>query len=231
MIKTLHIIQQVSYEGPSVIRNWAISNGFRLTFSECWADPVFPAPDAADGLIVLGGPMNVGEWDKYPWLLEELACIKVFLEQGKPILGVCLGGQMLAHALGGQVSKMSHPEIGVWPVTALADAQLLGFAKKGEKFHTAQWHSYQFNLPENALPLLSSPACQNQAFIFQENVIGMQCHLEADAPGLRRLCIRDGATLDNSETYVQSVEQMEGQLSKVTESHPVLEKMLHHLFL
>ncbi len=229
MTKILHIIQHVPYEGPTIIRQWAIASGFRLNYSECWSEVQFPQPEDVDGLVVLGGYMNVGEWDKYPWLQAEVDCISSFLKANKPVLGLCLGGQLLAHVLGAKISVSNQAEIGVWPVTFCDKAQYLGFAESQQQVNTAHWHQFQFALPKEACLLMQSEACPVQGFIYKKNVIALQCHFEADSLWLRRLCAKEGIPKIEGQ-YVQSLEEIEKKLSKLDQAHPILEKMLRHLF-
>ncbi|PIP80499.1 MAG: hypothetical protein COW84_04935 [Gammaproteobacteria bacterium CG22_combo_CG10-13_8_21_14_all_40_8] len=230
MLKRLHIIQHVSYEGPSLIRQWANTAGFLITYTECWSQPRFPETEAVDGLILLGGPMNVGEWAQFPWLLDEVDCIKRFVEADKPVLGICLGGQLLAYVLGAAVTQMTQSEIGIWPVQVHDEAKNLKWVSGRDEFYSAHWHNYQFQIPEGARLLFSSKACAAQGFIYQRHAIGLQCHLEADALWLRRLYARDGVDLAASST-VQNLEQMESYLLELKETLPVLEKILDYLFL
>jgi len=178
--------------------------------------------------------MNVGEWELHPWLNEELQTIKRFLEASKPILGICLGAQMLAHALGAKVTKMSQREIGIWPVTVTEEAEALGFARSGQNFQTTHWHSYQFDLPESAKRLLFSAACKQQGFIHNTQgsakAIGLQCHFEADSSWVSRLSARESTKLTPSR-YVQTANQIEVNLPLLGQANPMLEKILCYLFL
>ena len=140
-----------------------------------WAvlDPLEP-----DILVVLGGPIGVYQDDIYPFLKD------VFLQQrlaaGKPVMGVCLGAQLIARALGAKVYPSGHVEIGFAPVT-LSDAGMAScLAPFAERPITLHWHGDTFDLPEGAALLASTPKCRHQAFSIGRNVIAFQFHPEAD---------------------------------------------------
>jgi GMP synthase-like glutamine amidotransferase len=132
-----------------------------------------------DGLVVLGGPMGVYEEEQHPWMTAELESIRRCLRDSIPVLGICLGSQMLAHAAGGQVFRGALPEVGWYPVTlspeGRLDPLLLGLPGSFEAFH---WHGDTFTLPPGAVRLAGSAYYPNQIFKAGGNAYGFQCHLE-----------------------------------------------------
>jgi GMP synthase-like glutamine amidotransferase len=140
-------------------------------------------PGQWSGLVVLGGPMNVDEVDRYPYLAEEVRWIREAVSSGLPVLGICLGSQLLAKALGAQVSPNHVKEIGWytvdWTAGAAGDALFAGCAASP---HVFQWHGDTFDLPEGAALLATSPRCRNQAFRFGPCAYGLQFHIEVTAP-------------------------------------------------
>jgi GMP synthase (glutamine-hydrolysing) len=131
------------------------------------------------GLVIMGGPMGVYEYDKYPFLKDEMKLIESFLKEGKPILGVCLGSQLLASTLGAEVKKGPRKEIGWYPVQLNANAAEDRLCKGQPSSFTAfHWHGDIFNLPTNAVPLASSDLTALQAFRHGENVYGFLFHME-----------------------------------------------------
>ncbi len=146
-----------------------------------------PSLDGYDGLIVLGGPMNVDEVGDYPNLETEVHLIRQAIDKEMPTLGVCLGSQLLAKALGAKVTKNPEKEIGWYDVSPTSEGEgdpLLSNFTKTEKIF--QWHGDTFDLPKGAELLASSPLCKHQAFKYGDRVYGFQFHLEVDKPMIER---------------------------------------------
>ena len=137
-----------------------------------------PPSGQFDAVMVFGGTMDTHEEDSYAWLRDENDFIRAHVDAGVPVLGVCLGGQLLAKALGAQVSRVPEPEVGWYELARLPDAE--GdpvFGALPERFPSLQWHNYQFALPAGAVPLARSGACL-QGYRFGEAAWGMQFHPE-----------------------------------------------------
>ncbi len=140
-----------------------------------------------DGLVVLGGPMNVDEVDLYPYLIPELKAVEEAMDGKMPMLGICLGSQLIAKALGARVRKNRVKEIGwynIMPTKEAADDRLLSKLSGAEKIF--QWHGDTFDIPDGAVHLARSADCENQAFKYGDNVYGLQFHLEVDKPMIKR---------------------------------------------
>lgn len=139
----------------------------------------WPDPAEMTACIVMGGPQNVYEQGAYPWLKSERAFLRRAIEQCVPVLGVCLGAQLLADVLGGRVMKSAQAEIGWYPVmrepAAEGDPLFEGFGQTETVF---QWHGDTYQLPPGAVRLASSPLCQEQAFRYGDRVYALQFHLE-----------------------------------------------------
>jgi GMP synthase-like glutamine amidotransferase len=170
------------------LATWVHRRGYLLTRTRLWKNSTFPLPDEFDGLFVLGGPMNVYEDAIYPWLVPEREFIKQAITDGKPIVGVCLGAQLLAVVLGGSVTTMFEKEIGWFPVElthAGREASLLrGFPDGFMAFH---WHGDCFSIPPGATHIARSDGCNEQAFIYGNHVIGLQFHLESSRESVTAL--------------------------------------------
>ncbi len=152
-----------------------LARGDRL---DVWRPAERPAPpDAAahDAVIVLGGAMHVDQDEEHPWLLEERRYLRELVEREVPLLGVCLGAQLLAQAMGARVGPSTEPEVGWLEVERIADDPLL--SAYPDRFLAFQWHSYAFEVPPGAVELARSPVCP-QAFRLGRAAWGVQFHPE-----------------------------------------------------
>ena len=176
------VIQHESYEVLGTLDPLLRKKGLRIRYVNFERSPdLKPSIEKYDGLILLGGYMGVYEAEKYTHLKVEMSLIEQALKRKMPVLGICLGAQILAHVLGAPVRKHSHREMG-WYDVNLTDVGLkdpvLGHFGKSEKVF--QSHGDTFDIPETAEHLAWSERCLGQAFRYQENVYGLQFHLEAD---------------------------------------------------
>lgn len=143
-------------------------------------DPLPPDLDNVDGVISLGGPMNVGQQDRHPWMSGELDLLRTAHDAGVPIVGICLGAQLIAAALGGEVAAMDQPEIG-WHEVRLAFPGTMEIVLTGVPWQTAQFHVHGYQvtkLPPGATPLAGSKVCKNQAFKVGFKTYAFQYHFE-----------------------------------------------------
>lgn len=158
------------------------ARGHRIRFVNFERHPdARPRVDKYDGLIVLGGPMNIDQADRYPHLATEARAVEQALELGKPVLGICLGAQIIAHALGSRVYPSEQAEIGWYPLTPTAAAArdpVLAPLPAGHPMF--QWHGCTFDLPAGAELLATGQHCVNQAFRYGEAGYGFQFHMEMD---------------------------------------------------
>ncbi len=203
----IQVLQHVEFEGPGTIADWAEAQHHQMTLTRLYADEPLPALNSFDFLVVMGGPMGVGDAEAYPWLTDEAGFIRDVAATDKPILGICLGAQLIAAALGAEVSKNKYREIGWFPINIFSTenskiAQVIPTDLK--VFH---WHGDTFAIPENAQHFASSEACENQAFVIDERIVGLQFHLEMTLSTAQTLIEKCGDELDGSE-FVQSEAQM-----------------------
>ena len=161
-----------------------------------------------DWLVVMGGPMNVYEELQYPWLAAEKAFIGRAIESNKMVLGICLGAQLIADVLGAGISANRQKEIGWFPVyrTALAD-RLPQVAALEDAVECLHWHADRFELPPGAVHVARSDACDNQAFVYGQRVLGLQFHLEVTPEGLQAL-VQNCKNEITDGPFVQSAESM-----------------------
>lgn len=129
-------------------------------------------------IIVMGGPMSVN--DKLSWITREIAYLQQAIAANKMVIGICLGAQLIASALGSSVRRNAEREIGWFPITATENTHHWASTALPPKFTPLHWHGDTFDLPERANLLFRSQACENQAFHVGENVVGLQFHLEFD---------------------------------------------------
>ncbi len=182
------VFQHVAAEPLGTLDPLIRARGHRIRFVNFERDPqAQPEVDRYHGLIVLGGPMNVEDRERRTHLLTELRAIEAALAAGKPVLGICLGAQLLAHVLGAPIRRHPQSEIGWYPMSSTPAGQSDSiFSAFGERSEVFQWHSYSFALPSNAVHLASTPDCANQAFRYGDNAYGVQFHPEVDAPLIER---------------------------------------------
>jgi GMP synthase (glutamine-hydrolysing) len=184
----LLVFQHVAAEPLGTLDPLIRRRGHRIRFVNFERDPdAQPNIDRYRGLVVLGGPMNVEDQGHRPHLRTELRVIEQALRQGKPVLGICLGAQLLAHVLGAPVRRHERPEIG-WYDLHLTDAgqadPMLG--KLAPRTPVFQWHGYTFDLPEGAVQLARTDTCEQQAFRWGDSAYGLQFHPEVDEPLIER---------------------------------------------
>lgn len=172
-----HYLQHVPFEGLGSIEPWLKDAGYQISSSQFFNSGILPEIGDIDFLIVMGGPMSVNDETDYPWLAKEKEYIKSAIEAGKPVLGICLGAQLIANSMGGEVFQISAKEIGWFPVEAVQPERtsIFRFPKETEVFH---WHGETFSLPVGAVQIAKSKGCENQAFQIGKNVVGLQFHLE-----------------------------------------------------
>ena len=171
----IHYLQHVPFEGPGFIESWALARGHRLTATRMYVAHRLPATEELDWLFILGGPMNVYEESRYPWLAREKRFIGEALREGKVLIGICLGAQLLACVLGAKVTRNPCVEIGWYPVEKASQAlqsTLSGFLP--DSFLAFHWHGDTFEIPRGAVHLARSQACETQAFAFGDRVAAFQ---------------------------------------------------------
>ncbi|MFK7940078.1 MAG: type 1 glutamine amidotransferase [Roseovarius sp.] len=178
------VLQHERVEHPGIFRDFLAEDGHTWDAVELDEGEPLPSLDGYDALWVMGGPMDTWQEDAHPWLKAEKAFIREAVEQrGMPYLGLCLGHQLLAEALGGTCEPAKTPEIGVHKVQ-LTEAGASGVLFDGlpEEFECLQWHSAEVTqLPDGAAVLATSPACAIQAMRWQTRAFSMQFHIEIEA--------------------------------------------------
>ncbi len=201
----IHSLEHAPSEGPGRIAAWAAERGHTLSRTALYDGEMPPALDAFDLLVLMGGPMSVHEHRTHPWLPMEKIFLKTVIAARKPVLGICLGAQLLADVLGGKVFQNPVKEIGWFPVRMLDRSA--PFAAFPERLTVMHWHGDTFTIPEGARRVAESDACANQAFVLGDRVVGLQFHIELEKVGIEDLA---AASLDEADAapFIQSREQL-----------------------
>jgi GMP synthase-like glutamine amidotransferase len=204
-----HCLQHVAFEGLGSIAPWLQGAGYEISYTRFFESAVLPKLEEIDFLIAMGGPMSVNDEAQFPWLFQEKEFIRSAVQARKPVLGVCLGAQLIASALDAHVYSNPCKEIGWFPVRPVSMAEetplrIFRFPPEVAVFH---WHGETFDLPVGSVHLAASAGCRNQAFQFEASTIGLQFHLETTPESLRELVTNCRAELVPSR-YVQAEEAM-----------------------
>jgi GMP synthase-like glutamine amidotransferase len=222
----IHCLTHVPFEDAANIQVWADRHGHTLRYTHLYKNDPLPAMNEFDMLAIMGGPMNVYEYDAYPWLKMEKHFIRRAIDARKKVLGVCLGGQLIADTLGGKVTKNKLPEIG-WHTISLRQAGKKSPLFEGfdEEFMVFHWHGDTFAIPPMAVHLAGSKACDNQVFLYNTNVLGLQCHLEYSETSIRAM-LKDCESELIQSPYVQNIRQIEHGLKWVSTVQGYMDTLL-----
>jgi len=184
-IMKMAVLQHVPFEGPAAIADWAAARKIDTTVRHLYRGDPLPDLSEFDMLTVMGGPMSANDETVLPWLAPEIALVGDAIASEKIVLGVCLGAQIIAKALGAKVYKGAQKEIGWFLVRAeTAHALFDGLPGQFMAFH---WHGETFDLPPKAGRLASTPVTANQAFAVEKKVLGLQFHMEATKESVNAL--------------------------------------------
>jgi GMP synthase-like glutamine amidotransferase len=177
-------VEHVPFETPGLIELWARERGHTVNRCRMHAGETLPSSEDFDFYVSMGGPMGVSDADRIPFLSREMELMRLAVRADKPALGVCLGAQLLAAALGARVFKNAHREIGWMPVRKTGSPA--AFANFPQSLPVLHWHGDTFDLPEGAEHALQSEACKNQAFVVRR-AVGLQFHLEMTEDSLQNI--------------------------------------------
>lgn len=223
----VHVLQHVPFEGLNSLERWLDTKHFNITKTRLFDDSHFPDANSIDWLIILGGPMSVNETHLYPWLIKETNWIEQVIAANKTVLGVCLGAQLIAKALGSEVRKNRYEEIGWHDVFSVhPDDQYFGDIP--ETFNAFHWHGDTFDIPQGAKHLARSEACENQAYIYDDRVLGLQFHLEATLDSVVALTEHSELETENNP-YVQTFEMMIAEPNRFIAANKLMHSLLERL--
>lgn len=222
----IHVITHVPYEGIGCIQNWINTKEHQLSFTKMYEDQLFPSNNQFDWLIVMGGPMSVYEEDIYPWLKAEKEFILKAINNGKVVLGICLGSQFIADVLGAKVYPNKIKEIG-WLSVSKTGAHSISnsFPDTTTVF---QWHGDTFDIPNKAQRLFESKVCPNQAFIYNDKVLALQFHYEATPSTIDEMLINGASELIPEDT-VQTAEVIKQSAHLTVQNNDRMYNILDYL--
>jgi len=219
-------MMNVHFEGPGYIADWMEHHAYSMQVWRLFENPSLPDIEDVDLLAVMGGPMNIYEEERYPYLAGEKELIHACIREHKHVLGICLGAQLIADALGEKVFKNREKEIGwftMHPDGDNEDHEILSvFPVKFTPFH---WHGETFDLPEGARLLGSSVACRNQGFLFGNHVLALQFHLEI-TPQIVEDLLEHASGDMTPDGYVQSSEEIRKGIEHCSANRVILFRLL-----
>lgn len=247
----IRVFQHVPFEGPARIGAWLAARGHEIAttrFFEYAPDRELPTVEEYDWLLVMGGPMSANDGGTLPWIVPERECIAEAVAAGKTVLGICLGAQLTAAALGAEVYSNYYREIGWFPVSIVPAAEESAegapdpaaaadtarsprelFAAFGPSVPALHWHGETFGLPYDAELLARTETCVNQAFAVGDRVIGLQFHLEATPESVAALVDGAAADLTDPGPRVASREDILAADAPYAESNRYMDALLTYL--
>ncbi len=223
MMRT-HILEHVPFENCGSIAAWLEARRATVTRTRFYAAESLPEPAGLDLVVAMGGPMSVNDEAELPWLKQEKAFVREVIRAGAPLLGICLGAQLIASALGARVYANPVREIGWFEVEGGGSGGL--FPENFTPFH---WHGETFDLPPGARCLAGNAACANQAFAIGDRCLGMQFHLEITNAGIEALIGNCGAELAMSGNVQPAATIRAGAEKNLRHANLLMEQVLERL--
>ena len=182
----IYLIQHVDFEGPGFIADWLNKHHKTWKPVKLYDGDTLPEARKKDigGLIIMGGPMNIYEDDRYAWMAAEKDFIRFCVESEIPTLGICLGSQFIADALGADVFGHKFEEVGWFEVQQIFEGS---FESELDAYRVFHWHGETFDAPKGSVHLFESESCEQQAFQYGEHVVALQFHLELGPNHIKQL--------------------------------------------
>ena len=229
----VHVLQHVAFEGLGCIADWLDARHATVTCTRFFESPEIPALDDVDFVIALGGPMSVNDETTLPWLRDEKRFVAAAIAARKPVLGICLGAQLMASALGACVYPGSEKEIGWFPVfaepagTDVKDGDAFVLPAQIDVFH---WHGETFDLPPTARLLASSAVCRHQAFQIGRRAIGLQFHLETTPASMASMLAHCADELVTGQRFIAEATTIRATpRERVADANSLMGRLLDYL--
>jgi len=207
----IHVLQHSPINTLGTIEEYAKIKNHFVESTRFYETKIPPEINSFDLLIIMGGPIGVYDYKENPWLRDEKEFIKRVIEAGKPVLGICLGAQLLADVLGSRVFENKYVEMGWFPVKKAAEGKESDFLKgMPEEITVFHWHSRTFDLPAGTIHLFESEGCNIQGFIYEDRIVALQFHPEVNEERIESLIKRFGDGMAEGP-FVQKKKEMRGQ--------------------
>ena len=221
----IHYLKHVPFEGLGSMENIFISEGHSLSNTCLYRDQPLPSVHDIDALVIMGGPMGVDDVDHYPWLRQEKEFIESTMRRQIPMLGICLGAQLLAEVLGASVTKNAREEIGWFPVQRTQELRGTCVQNFPVSFEALHWHGNTFSIPSGASNFIVSEGCTNQAFVYGNHVVSLQFHLEM-LPSHVQAIYQECGDPGKTGPFIQGLEDMLAPAEKFCQAHEILKEFL-----
>lgn len=226
----IHCFQHVQFENLGCIKSWIDQNNHVLTYTRFYENYLIPEPEAYDWLIIMGGPMGIYDEKEYHWLIDEKKAIRNAIDKNKIIIGICLGSQLIADALGEKVYKNPEKEIGWFDINPTGQAKVnhLFGENTAEKIMVFHWHGDTYNLPVHSTHLAYSIGCKSQAFLYREKILGLQFHLEVTEQSIKEMLKNAGHELIDGK-YIQSESEILAHTNNIEANNKMMFEILNGL--
>jgi len=224
----IHILLHADFEGPGYVFDWAKENNHSISFTKFYEAFSIPLPTDIDFLIIMGGPLSIDEESKYAWLVGEKDYISEMINKGKKVLGICLGSQLVADALGSDVYDNAEKEIGWFPIKKNPNINNSWVKSLPDDLVAFHWHGQTYDLPDGCERLFSSQATKNQGFVFNNKVYGIQLHLEIRSVDLNEMVKIMHEDLTEGR-YVHTASEIMGEKCHFSPNKKALFSLLDHI--
>jgi len=221
----VHYLKHVPFEGLGSMEDMFVARGCRLSRTCMYEDQSLPSIHDIDALVVMGGPMGVGDDHEHPWLTLEKEFIESVIKREVPVLGVCLGAQLIANVLGAKVSRNVYEEIGWFPVKrtkGLMDERVDNLPISFDALH---WHGDTFDIPEGGSNFMTSEGTANQGFAYGNSTLALQFHLEM-LPSHVQTIYQECGKPEKTGKYIHGLEEMLAPAEKFQQAHIMLDNFL-----